>query len=394
MILCLCFRQQGIEMIKKLNKKRVLIVLYYYHPYVSGVSVYAKQVAEGLQSSGYEVTILTSQFDKNLPVHELVDGIKVIRRPVLFRLGKGVIMPFFWLDVVSYARASDFVNVHLPLADTGLSSLFIPRNKMITTYHCDINLGFTLIEKLVTAVSMLLMKVQLWRSAVVVPTTIDYFDSSKMKSFSAKAVPILPPIDETRFTPTPSTQLFDSLHIKKTDVVVGFLGRIVYEKGINYLLKSIDYLKKEFDSIKIVIVGDYENIAGGGVKEELDNYVRLYPDVITFTGFLEDPQRNEFYSGIDVFVLPSIDPLEAFGMVQVEAMLCGAPVVATDMPGVRQVILQTGYGRICRVKDAEDLAKNIAIVVKNPEKYKPDRKEVAKKFGLKNSIHDYEKLLT
>ena len=66
-----------------------------------------------------------------------------------------------------------------------------------------------------------------------------------------------------------------------------------------------------------------------------------------------------FYSLIDVLVLPSVDPLEAFGMVQVEAMLCGTPVIASDMPGVREVISKTGYGRLIRKRDPEDIADKV-----------------------------------
>lgn len=60
----------------------------------------------------------------------------------------------------------------------------------------------------------------------------------------------------------------------------------------------------------------------------------------------------EFYSSLDVFCLPSINPLEAFGMVQIEAMLCGVPVVASDLYGVRTIVGNTGMGLVCKKGDA------------------------------------------
>ena len=69
---------------------RVLIALTYYRPHYSGLTIYSERLAKALASRGHEVTVLTSQFDKSLPLEEMVDGVRVIRMPVLMRLSKGV----------------------------------------------------------------------------------------------------------------------------------------------------------------------------------------------------------------------------------------------------------------------------------------------------------------
>lgn len=373
--------------------KKILLVLYYYLPYVSGVSVYAKQVAEGLVAAGYEVTVLTARFDSTLPKDEVINKVKVIRRPVWFKLGKGVIMPLYWLDIIRFARSHDYVNPHLPLAESGLASLFIRKQKIVTTYQCDIYLGPGIVDRLVTFISLSLMKLQLWRSRAIVVLNQDYIDHSKMKSFANKAVPIYAPIAINDFRPTESSSFFKRLKIQPKTVKIGFIGRIVYEKGIEYLLGTIPYLQKTFPDFKIVIAGDFENVAGGSIKDSLDNFLEKYPDNIVFTGFLTEKEKHQFYTGIDVFVLPSIDPLEAFGMVQVEALLCGTPTVASDMPGVREVVNVTGYGRIAKPKNSKSLAKEITTVLQNPTKYKPDRKTVVKIFNPDETIKQYSELL-
>lgn len=394
MLLCLRFKVLRLDMqINDVNRTKILMVLYYYHPYVSGVSVCAKRIAEGLAKSGYQVTVLTSRFDKNLAKTELINGVKVIRRPVILRLNKGVIMPTFWIDIIRYALKNDYVNPHLPMTDSGLSCLFISRSKMVTTYQCDIYLGPTALDKLITFVSMWLMRLQLVRSRVVVPSTLDYLEHSKMKRFIGKAKPINPPVTFSEFYPTDPKPLFDSLSIKDDDIRVGFLGRLVYEKGINYLLDTIPYLKKGLPSFRIIIAGDYENVAGGSVKEELDKYLEQYPGTILFTGHLNEEDRNRFYSGLDVFVLPSIDPLEAFGMVQIEAMLCGTPIVASNLPGVREIVNRSGYGKISKPRNPEDIAEQIIEVVKHPQKYKPQRKKVVNLFNPQDSIDAYAAIM-
>jgi len=378
---------------KKQSRIKVAIALYYYHPYVSGVSVFAKRVAEGLAQSGYDVTVLTSRYDKTLAKREVINGVAVVRRPVWLRMGKGVLMPTFWLDMIRCAYANDYINAQLPLAESGLAALFIPKRKMVTTYHCDIYLGAGFVDRLITYVSLSLMRLQLWRAQVIVPTTKDYFEHSVMHRFADKAVPVYPPTSTDEFVPLDPAPLFRRLNIPAKTVKIGFVGRIVYEKGINYLLQAIPYLRERLPDFKIVLVGDYEKVAGGSVKDELDEYIAKYPDNILFTGYLDDAERNRFYSGIDVFVLPSIDPLEAFGIVQVEAMLCGAPVVASDLPGVREVIHKTGFGRISKVKDPEDIARQIIEVVTHKEQYVPQRTAVAHYFDAQQAIDGYAALL-
>jgi glycosyltransferase involved in cell wall biosynthesis len=364
--------------------------LYYYHPYVSGVSVCAKRVAEGLVKRGYSVTVVTSRHEKDLPKEEVINGVRVIRRPVLLKLGKGVIMPTFWFDIIRFARKNDYVNPHLPMADSGISALFIPKHKTVTTYQCDINLGGGVLDKVIAKVSMALMHLQLIRSKIIVPSTLDYLSKSKMSRYGRKAHEINPTVTVNEFTHTDPKPLLKKLGIDTSRPIVGFMGRIVYEKGLQYLLESIPYIQKEIGPFRLLIAGDYSKVAGGSVKDELDTYIKAYGDTVMFTGYLSDEDRNRFYSALDVFVLPSIDPLEAFGMVQIEAMLCGAPVVASDLPGVQQIVLQTGYGKIAKRKDPKDIARQVVAVLKNPTQYRPDRKKVAARFDPDKTIDAYE----
>ncbi|MRR29856.1 glycosyltransferase family 1 protein, partial [bacterium] len=74
---------------------RILIVLTYYRPHISGLTIYAERLAVAMAKRGHQVTVLTSQYDKSSPQAEVCDGVRIARVPVLFKLSKGVIMPGF-----------------------------------------------------------------------------------------------------------------------------------------------------------------------------------------------------------------------------------------------------------------------------------------------------------
>jgi glycosyltransferase involved in cell wall biosynthesis len=93
-----------------------------------------------------------------------------------------------------------------------------------------------------------------------------------------------------------------------------------------------------------------------------------------------------------VTILPSINSTESFGMVQVEAMTCGTPVVATDLPGVRQPVRMTGMGLVVPPEDPASLAEAIISILDNPKGYRGDPAGVAQKFSPETIAEAYEGL--
>jgi len=121
--------------------------------------------------------------------------------------------------------------------------------------------------------------------------------------------------------------------------------------------------------------------------------VEKYKEYIIFLGELKEEEMGPFYSLIDVLVLPSINSTEAFGMVQVEAMMTGVPVVASNLAGVRIPIQKTGMGLIVPIKNSKKLAEAIVEILLNKKKYIKSKETIKKEFSFAKTVDCYEKLL-
>ncbi len=345
---------------------KIVVALYYYDPYLSGLSVYTRRLAEGLVARGHEVTIVTSRFDQALEPEEVVRGVRVRRVPFWFRLDKGAIMPGFVPAVLRAARGADVVNVHMPMAEAAAIALFAGR-KTVITYHCDVRLNDRgWLGRGLEAAIFAAARSALRRSRVVVSQSFDYAANTRvLRHFLDKTVVIPPPIPR----PDPPSEAIDEHYFQHRAQVppgaktIGFVGRIVYEKGLDFLIHAFRDLCKQHDDVYLVVAGDYQHVAGGSVKSSLMRYLSGAEERVRFVGRLSDEELAAFYGFIDVLALPSIDPLEAYGMVQVEAMLAGTPVVATDLPGVRTVVQRTGMGCVVPRRDVHALAAAIEDVV-------------------------------
>ncbi|MDT8858815.1 glycosyltransferase [Alkalihalobacillus sp. MEB130] len=174
------------------------------------------------------------------------------------------------------------------------------------------------------------------------------------------------------------------LGIKDTEMPIVFVGNIIREKGIMELLEAYKILKAENDNLSLYLVG---NAKLASFKMEVEQYVKdhqlqdvhLHPAV---------PQSEVaiWMSAADVFVLPS--HMEGFGLVAVEAMACGTPVVGTKVGGL-QTLLADDHGVLVEDQNAASLAGGISSVLENPD-YKEQLIEAGKKRAAEN---DQERMI-
>ena len=329
----------------------VRIALDYYTPYVSGLTNVARDVAEGLVRRGHRVRVLAGRHDRALAERETVRGVEVERVPVLAQLGKALVSPALVRRVAAVSAEASVTNLHLPMPEAGAIAPFV-RSPLVVTYHCDVSPPPGPAGRLQVAGVDLSSRVALRRADSVTVSSDDYARHSRLWSAMAGRTVAIPPPCHERGPGSPSYRQGDGLH-------VGFLGRIVEEKGLQYLVRAFQALGDS--TARLLIGGDFSEVAGGSVVDEVrraiagDSRIRLL-------GFLPEEQIADLYASIDVFALPSVNPFEAFGIVQVEAMMAGIPVVASDLPGVRTPVRTTGFGAIAAPRDVPALTEALRAI--------------------------------
>jgi glycosyltransferase involved in cell wall biosynthesis len=331
---------------------KILTVLTYYRPHTSGLTIYAERLARAFIKRGHQVTVMTTQYDASLPREEVMDGVHIIRVPVLFRVSKGVIAPTFGWVATRLVAEHDVVQMHLPQFDAPGVAL---RGRLfgkpaVLTYHCDLQLPKGLFNRLVNMVVQFQNNMAGILSNHIVTYTQDYADhSAYLSRYKHKLTPILPPV-ELPDPPPGAVEAFAREHqIKEKRPVIGMVTRFASEKGVEVLLEALPAILQKYPNAQVLFAGQHLNVMG-----EQAYFNRLAPQIHeyekagqwTFLGNLSPQQLAALYPNLDVLTVPSLNSTEAFGLVQIEAMMNGVPVVPSALPGVRMPVRMHGMGRV------------------------------------------------
>ena len=375
---------------------KLLISLSYYYPHISGLTLYAKNLAEGFAERGTNVSILTSQHDKQLPLYETEHEVHIIRVPVTFRFSKGPIMLGFLSKSIKEVRKADVINCHLPQFESFIIALLAKcfGKKFVVTYHTDLHVEKGFIQKIIRFGLLLSHSITCQiADSIVVQTKDNALHSDFLKRFVHKLVFIYPPI----LPPVITSHIgHDSLlrRVENRDVYcIGFLGRMAKEKGIEYLLEAMPEISKKTNKkCLLLIAGPADAIGEQRYKKKIATIIQKEIDSIIMLGSLTEQEKGSFYKILDVLVLPSVNTTEAFGMVQIEAMYCGTPVIATDLPGVRVPIHETKMGEIVPPANKKALTDAIITVLHNREKYVKPFETIQKIFSIEKILNSYNEI--
>ncbi|MCL4384366.1 glycosyltransferase family 4 protein [Patescibacteria group bacterium] len=367
--------------------KRLLISCTYFAPNISGVTIYAQELAKAMAARDWQVTVLTSRYLRNLPAVEEKGGIKIKRSAVSFSIGKGVLMPLFWWDAIKELRQTEVVNCHLPQLESAVLAVGakVWGKRLIVTHHCEFGFDGNLSNWLTAVISFPFHFLTYLLANKIVAYTQDYANQSFfLQMFKSKVNYILPPVAVA------AEDKKESARIKRewgNQKIIGYVGRVGWEKGLEYLIKAFELVKQK-RPVKLVLVGPFQAVVGDQSFKQLEPLIKKDKEII-LTGPIPHEALVNYYKNIDCLVLPSINNLETFGIVQAEAMICGCPVVASDLPGVRVPIRLTKMGEIARVADSEDLAVKIDTALN--KKYQQTAKDI---FKLDQFAKIYEKIFS
>ena len=182
----------------------------------------------------------------------------------------------------------------------------------------------------------------------------DYFSSVPFSNYFKNKVYEIPPAVKQRINIKVNENVLRNNEIP----IIGFLGRMCAEKGLKDLIKSSKVLKENNFKHNFLIAGDLDDKR---FKKYILHIKKLAKgnSNIKFLGFLNEKEKINFFSKINILILPSINSYEAFGIVQLEAMSYGKLVIASDLKGVRIPVNLTNNGLIIKDINSQQIAKKI-----------------------------------
>ncbi|MEM7189033.1 MAG: glycosyltransferase family 4 protein [Pseudomonadota bacterium] len=352
---------------------RLLYAVTFYTPHLSGLTRGIEPVIRHFSETADQVEVLTAQHDPALPRQEHDGPVLISRVPVAFRIGKGPVMPRFAGAAWASMGRADLVHVIAPQLESGLIALIarIRGRKVVLSYVCSMRPG-------------LLATVALWTSHLIagllahriIALSEDYAKQSRFCRLFWRKLSFVPVPVPNFDTPEPRPKR------PGDNYRIGFVGRISPEKNIDLLLDAVPLLRDVLDrAFTVELAGPGEPSGTPGAEALEDRIAGVHLPELRRLGPLSEDDLDRFYREIDVLVLPSDDRIEAYGMVQVEAMLRGTPCVTSDRPGMRQPIGLTGFGRVFAPGSPKELVKAVAAVLTDGPPRSPKPSEVRETFS-------------
>lgn len=318
-----------------------------YYPVLGGIENHIKLLAETQAARGHTVSVLVTSRDKHTHI-ETVNGVRVIFAARQATLSSAPIS-FALFDLIR-RETPDVAHMHFPYPVGEVANYFFGRaHRTIVTYHSDI-----IRQKYLRVLYRPLMQQILVRADCILATSPNYIASSSVLSqWKDKCVVVPLGIDPRPF----ERAIAQSSNESSARLL--FVGKLRYYKGLNYLIEAM----REISRAHLVIVGTgpQEEMLRARAKE------LGVAECIDFVGEVSDAELPSCYAAADIFVLPASERSEAFGIVQLEAMAAGKPVVCTEVgTGTSFVNIDGETGFVVPARDSHALASAINRLIDDP----------------------------
>ncbi|MBW7879974.1 MAG: glycosyltransferase family 4 protein [Phototrophicaceae bacterium] len=354
-----------------------------FFPYPSGTGRVCLQNALGAAKLGCDVTVITSAV-KDESVIDDPPGLTVHRLPAAFKVGNAPLLPGLF-RMAKY----DIVHLHYPFV-FGQEILHavagLRRIPVVITYHQDLILS-GMMGRMVALHEKTVGRLILTRANRLLVTSRDYFNASRIARFFKPNDPRVTEmpngVDTSRFTTDVDTAGIRSMYgFAEDDVVLAFCGGMDtphYFKGVDVLLNAA--ARVDAPNLRLMLIGD-----GDLRARYMEEARRLgLGERAVFCGRVPDSDLPRHYAAADFLVLPSTTMGEAFGIVLLEAMAAGKPVIASNLPGVRTVVNSGVDGFLAAPNDVDDLAARIRDMLDAG-----DRRKVMGRAGRDKVVAKYD----
>ena len=347
-----------------------------FYPVRGGVEKVMYDLTEGLSARGIGCDMLCSSL-KGLPGHikELPGGGRVICVKPVAKAAGTMIAPEMISWLKEHCGEYDIIHIHHP---DPMAALTLKRSgyrgRVILHWHSDI-----LKQKFFLTFYKPLLNWVIRRADTIIGTSPVYVrESPWLQKVQDKCthVPIgIDPVDTTG-----AEVIQERCPGKK---IVLSIGRLIPYKGYEYLIEAAKYLP---DDYRVIIGGT------GPLREQFEKQIAELglEGKISMEGYIKDGGLGAYYGAADVFVMSSTMKTEAFGIVQIEAMSCGLPVVSTRIPasGVAWVNKDGESGITVEPRDAKALAEAIQTICARPEPYQNGARERYEAMFTKEKMLD------
>ena len=330
-----------------------------FYPIRGGVEKVMYDLMMGLSELGVSCDMLCALSDGGSRIVRLNENARLIGCRTWVKLAATMISPDMILTLRRVCREYDVIHVHHPDPMACLALLLSGyKGKVVLHWHADIEK-----QKVLLRFYMPLQKWLLKRADVIVGTTPVYLAASPyLKSVQDKVCclpigvePVLPLVEE-------AAKIRSSYPGKK---IIFSLGRLVAYKGFSYLVEAAQYLGDDY----VVLIG-----GAGPLEAELKSQIQALglEDKVKLLGRISDEEVVAHYGACTLFCMSSVFKTEAFGIVQIEAMSCGKPIVATRIPGsgVAWVNEHKVSGLNVEPMNAQQLAEAIVAIAEDENVYK------------------------
>lgn len=358
---------------------KVLQLAKFYPPCHGGMETVTFDIAEYLNQHNIKTDVLCAN-EKNEYIEDLIQGYHVFRAKSWGIYFSTSISPQLISKLKEIVNNYDIIHIHLPnpMANMALR-LVNPKQKIVLHWHSDIIKQKYLLKLYEPLQSWLLKK-----SDAIIATSPKYMQESLvLQSYIDKCISVPLGIDEHKLQ-YDNTQVERIKEKYKNKKIIFTLGRFTYYKGFQYLIEASKYL----DNSYVIFIGGKGELKG---DFELQIKNEGLEDKVKLLGRIEDNDLGNYFKACDLFCLPSIAKSEAFGVVQIEAMSFGKPIIATNIEGsgVDWVNKDGISGLNVPIKNAEAIAEaceKIMIDESTYQKFSKNALERFQKFFLREKM--------
>jgi rhamnosyl/mannosyltransferase len=301
---------------------KVLQIGKFYYPIMGGVETVAFDIAEILNQKGIVCDILCTNINHKT-VYDTINGYKVFRAGIFGDVFSTQLSLKYIILLRKIINNYDILHVHLPnpLANIAIMLANIHNKKIVIHWHSDIIKQKNILKFYRPFQSWLLNKAD-----VIIGTTQDYIENSQdLSAYQGKCVAIPIGIDPDRLCS--DNELIKQIRTKYANKkIILSLGRHVYYKGLQYLIEAAKFLDEEY----VILIGGEGPLTSELAHSIIANNVQ---NKVVLLGKIDRYELGSYFAACDLFCLPSIMKSEAFGVVQIEAMSFGKPVIATKIDG-------------------------------------------------------------